>query len=801
MEDTEGVSKVRAALSRLTIGSVLLALQAAAAPGGPPNVWWYRTPAAKYWAGLPLANGRLAAMVLGRVRDETIPINDESLWTGSPYDPNNSEGPAILPQVRKLLLEGKLVEAQQLCQKLLSRPISVQHYQPLGELRVRFDGPDDAGGYRRELDMDSATARVSYQIGGVRYRREVFASYPDQVLVMRITADKPGSVSLSARLASIQPSARSTKQPDGGITMDGKVETVTRGSSANPAVIPSRMRWQARIKVIPEGGSQADCRIPEDEDRTSACASVRNANAVTIILAAATSFVKWDAEPNADAGRIVAERMAAARFSYADLRARHAKDWTPRFLTCKLSLGGNEASAADTTARLDKLRNGAADPLFEAQYFQYGRYLLLAVSRPGTLPFNNHNVWLNNLEGRWQGRWTLNINLQECYWPAENTNLRETNEPLLRFVESLAEAGARTARELYGCRGWVAHHGTDIWMDTAPTDLSGPGLWPTAGPWLLQNLWEHYAFEPDPAYLKRLYPLLRGSSEFFLDFLIEEPAHHWLVTAPSVSPENSFFTSTHQKTEVGMGPTVDNQLLRDLFDHSLQAAATLGVDAELRARLASAGKRLPPTQAGKLGQIQEWLEDYDEPEVTHRHVSQLYGFYPSNQITVAKTPSLAEAARQTLERRGEENRGWSGAWKICLRARLGEGDRAESLLRRMLTDISLHPSNEDSNEVPSLEGNQGIQGVTAGIAEMLVQSHEDQIRLLPALPKVWPTGKVEGLRARGGFVVDMAWKEGKLTSVKIVSTLGCACRLSYGSATATLQTVAGRTYTRNARLE
>ncbi|MGD0775470.1 MAG: glycoside hydrolase family 95 protein [Candidatus Solibacter sp.] len=783
----------------LLFAFALMPHAASAADVAPGNFWWYRKPAAKYWEGSPLSNGRLAAMVLGRVRDETIPINDESLWSGSPYDPNNPEGPKILLQVRSLLLEGKFVEAQQLCRELMSRPLSVQHYRPMGELRLRFDGPDSPASYRRELDMDSAIARVTYQVGDTHYTREVFTSYPDQVLAMRITADKPGHISLAARLASIQPSARSTKDNGGEIVMAGTVESVTEGRSANP-VIPSRMRWQARLSVLPEGGTAGNCRIAEDESRTSACISVKNANAVTIILAAATNFVSWN-DLSADPETRAVGRMAAARIPYAGLRARHLKDWQPRFLACKLDLGGHEAAAEDTTARIEKLRKGGADPLFEAQYFQYGRYLLLAVSRPGTLAFNNHNVWLDNMEDRWNGRWTLNINLEECYWPAENTNLAETNEPLLAFVESLAQAGARTARELYGYRGWVAHLGTDIWMNTAPTDGTGPGIWPTAGAWLLQNLWEHYAFEPNTGSLKRLYPLLRGSSEFFLDFLMEEPAHHWLVTAPSVSPENSFYTPLHQKTQVGIGPTLDNQLLRDLFDHTVEAATTLGIDAELRAKIAEARKRLPPTRIGKHGQVQEWLEDYDEPEVTHRHLSQLYGFYPSDQITQAKTPELVKAVRTTLERRGEENRGWSGAWKICVRARLGEGDRAEALLRRMLTDISIHPREEDSNEVPSFEGNQGIQGVTAGIAEMLLQSQGEEIRLLPGLPKTWPVGKVEGLRARGGFVIDMVWQNGLLASVKLRSTQGRICRLNYAGKTITIQTEASRDYVRNGNLE
>lgn len=763
------------------------------------NSWWYRTPATKYWEGLPLSNGRLAAMVLGRVRDEVIPLNEETLFSGSPYDPNNPAGPKVLAEVRKLLLEGKFVEAQKLCQELMSRPLSVQHYRPLGELRVRFDVPDRAGSYRRELDMDSAVARVTYESGGVHYTREVLASYPDQVLVMRISADRPGSVSLSARLASLQPSARSNLQKGGAIVMQGEAETVTEGRSGNP-VIASRMRWLSQLKVVPDGGKIGECRIEEDESRTAACVSVQNADAVTIILAAATNYVNWH-DISGDPGLLVTKRMAAARMSYAEIRARHLKDWQPLFLKCKLDLGGHEAAAEDTTTRLDELRQGGADPLFETQYFQYGRYLLLAASRPGALAFNNHNVWLAGAEERWNGRWTLNINLQEYYWPAETTNLAETNEALLTFVESLAEAGARTARELYGMHGWVAHHGTDVWMDTAPTDGTGPGIWPTAGPWLLDNLWDHYTFEPKTAYLKRLYPLLRGSSEFFLDFLIEEPVHHWLVTAPSVSPENSFYTPAHEKTQVGMGPTLDNQLLRDLFDHTVEAATALGVDAELRGKITDARRRLPPTRIGSHGQIQEWLEDYGEPEVTHRHLSPLYGFYPSNQITEATTPDLVKAVRTTLDRREEQNRGWSGAWKICVRARLGDGDRAESLLHRMVTDISIHPRPEDSKDVPSFEGNQGIQGVAAGIAEMLLQSHEGAIRLLPALPKRWTTGKVQGLRARGGFVIDMAWENGALTSVKVRSNQGRTCKLVYGARTVTIETRAGGDYVTDGNLE
>jgi len=761
--------------------------------------WWYKEPAARYWEGLPLSNGWLAAMVYGRTRDELIPLNDASLWSGSPYDPNNPEGKDALPEIRRLLLAGQYVEAQALCAKLLSKPRSVQNYQPLGELRMRFEGTDGATAYRRELDMDSAVARVTYTAGGVRFTREVFASFPDQALVVRLTADKPGSISFAARLASIQPSAHSAAAGGDGIEMSGTAQTLTSGASANPT-IPATTRWSARLRVVPEGGALSGCRVEGDQDRTAACVQVSGANAATVILSEATSYRSWQ-DTSGDAQALASTRMAAAAKPHAELLARHLRDWQPQFHALQLDLGGHDADQLDTTVRMERLRGGGVDPLFAAQYFQYGRYLLLAVSRAGALPFNNHNVWLDNMQGRWQGRFTLNINLQECYWPAENTNMAQTTDALLAFTESLAQAGARTAKELYGARGWVAHHGTDVWLNTAPTDLTGPGIWPTGGAWLVDQLWEHYAYQPDLAYLKRLYPLLKGASEFFLDYLIEEPTHHWLVTAPSVSPENSFLTAAGARTEVGMGPTLDNQLLRDLFDHTAAAAQILGIDVQLRTQVQAARKRLPPDRIGQHGQVQEWLEDFAEGEVMHRHVSPLYGFFPSNQITEKTSPELVKAVRVTLERRTDRDLGWSGAWKINLYARLRDAEHSYDILRKMLTDISLHPSPEDSNRVPSFDGNQAIQGVTAGMAEMLMQSHEGEIDLLPALPKAWPSGSVSGLRARGGFVIDLAWERGELTRVRIVSTAGKQCALRYRDNRVTFPTRVGAAYVRNAQLK
>lgn len=765
----------------------------------PKMSWWYRSPAAKYWEGMPLSNGRLAAMVYGRVEDELISLNEESLWSGSPYDPNNPQGRAALPGVRRLLLEGRYVEAQQLCERLLSVPVSVQDYQPLGELRIKCGVPGPATQYRRELSMDDAMARIEYVADGVRYRREVFASYPDQILVVRMTADRPSRINLSAGLASIQPTAKSAWVACDRIAMHGIADTLRSGNSANP-VIPAKIQWHSQLRVVAQGGTIRHGRMGDGEGRTSACISVADADSVTLVLAGATNYRRWN-DIGADASARVSTCMQAADASYAVLRTRHLADWQPQFHACRLDLGGAEAGSKDTTARMEQLRQGAGDALFAAQYFQYGRYLLLAESRPGTLPFNNHNVWLNNMEGRWQGRWTLNINIQECYWPAETTSLAGTNEALLAFTEQLAEAGARTARELYGCGGWVAHHGTDLWLNTAPTDLTGPGIWPTGGAWLLQQLWEHYEFQPDPGYLRRIYPLLKGCSEFFLDFLVEEPTHQWLVTAPSVSPENSFLTRDGARTQVCMGPTLDNGLLRDLFNHTVHAGSVLGIDTQFCRDVQAACGRLPPDRIGRRGQVQEWLDDFDEPELTHRHLSPIYGFFPSNQIREDTSPDLVNAVRITLQQRGDGNLGWSGAWKINARARLREGDHAHALLRKMLTDVSIHPGPEDSDRVPSFEGNQGIQGVTAGVAEMLLQSHDGSIRLLPALPAAWPHGRVHGLRARGGFIVDIRWRHGALVTTRIRSSCGGSCRLVYGERKIQFQSRAGEWYALNGSLQ
>ena len=704
-------------------------------------------------------------MVYGRVREEVIPFNDQTLWTGQPYDAVNPNGLKALPEIRRLALAGKFTEATQLATNLLSYPVPfVQTYQPMARLHLRFEGHDVAQDYRRELDMDSAIARVTYRIGGAHFTREVFASSPDQVVVMRIGCDHPGRISFNASFSTLHNSASCRAVDSGTILIEGGVSEPT-------PQIPSRMKWQGRVRVQAEGGS-----VRNVSDPSGLSVRVEKADSVTLILAGATNYKNWNdlgADPSALCEHFV---NAAGARSFAELKQRHLDDYQPLFRACTLDLGTNAAAANDTSTRLQQLRKGAADPHFTVQYFQYGRYLLLAGSRKGSLAFNNHNMWLDDLRGRWRGRWTLNINLQECYWPAENANLPETSDALLTFIENLAASGSRTAKNLYGCRGWCVHHGTDIWMNTAMTDGVTWGMTPLMGAWLMQSLWEHYRFDPDPDYLKRIYPLLKGAAEFGLDFLVEDPKHHWLVTCPSASSENSFLLTEGRQNALCAGPAIDSELLRDLFYECIEASVKLGVDEGLRDELKAALSRLPPFQIGREGQLLEWLEDYPESEVQHRHISHLYAAYPSDQITPRGTPELAAAVRKVLQRRGD-NLGWSAAWKINLYARLGDGESAYRVLHGMETEISIHPQRDDSDRVPSMEGNQGIQAYTAGIVEMLLQSHAGEIELLPALPSEWPDGAVHGIRARGGFSVDLAWRAGKLAAATVRAKYGGPCRL------------------------
>jgi len=731
-----------------------------AAPPEGDMVLWYREP-----QDLTIGTGRLMGVVRGLVRDEVIAFNDETLYTGQPYNPVNPEGIKVLPEIRKLMLNNKYEEAFELCQKLESIPQVLQIYQPMGKLRLNFKDHNEISDYRFELDLENAIVRTVYRIGSVHYKREVFASYPDQVIVMRITADQPGQISLTARLDSVQPSASSKSVGNDQLVMSGDVVERQFGyyepsitgrwvkGSKEPLFkrIESLMKWESRLKVSAEGGT-----VSEDEQfggltKTTAQIRVENANEVTLVLCGATNYERWN-DISADPTARCDEYMKAANQSWEQLLKRHLDDYQPQFNACGMYLGRTDGDKEDMDTRTENIRKDGFDPHLVVQQFQRSRYNMLTTCRPGTL-IPHHDMMQTDLEGFYQGRWTNNEGIMSRGAMNEVLNLPETIGALMRFAEFASESGARTAKELYGCRGWVMHHGTDIWMNTAPQDGAKWGLWPGNGAWICWELWEHYQFDPDPEYLKKIYPILKGSAEFFMDYMITEPKHGWLVTCPSNSPETVIETPDGQLTSIVMGPTIDNQLLRALFDMCMESARVLNVDKNFSNELRSARKKLPPDQIGRFGQIQEFIDDWDQEKFPSRHLSQTWGWYPGNQITLRGTPELAKAVRVTFEPTRADGLSYNAGdrWGISRFARFGDAEKCEEMFR----------------------GGRG----RSDFIECLLQSHAGEIDILPALPKSLPEGSIWGLRARGGYGVDIDWNDGRLLQVVIRSKYDGTCRL------------------------
>jgi len=744
----------------------------------PTTNLWYRHPAEKWENALPVGNGRLGAMVFGKVDTERIQFNEETYWSGGPYSQTVMSGYKMLPEIQSLIFKGEYLKAHKLFGRyLMGYPVEQQKYQSMGDLILKFNHGPEVENYRLGLDLREAIVNLTYQKDGTNFKREIFCSPVDQVIVIRLTADRPSSLSLVANLQGCRNQAHSNYATD-YFRMDGYGPNglILRGKSADYLGVKGQIRYEAQLKAITEGGTLTI----NDTDLV-----ISGANSVTLFLAAATNFVNYKDVSGDPHQRVEAVLKKIEGKSFDDIRQDHLREHQRLFGRVSINLGSTAESFLPTDDRLKKF-DGENDPNLAALCFQFGRYLLISSSRPGTQPANLQGIWNQYMNPPWDSKYTTNINLEMNYWPAEVANLSECTEPLFRMIKELTDQGSEVAREHYGARGWVFHQNTDQWRVAAPMDGPDWGTFTTGGAWLCTHLWEHYLFSGDVNFLKEVYPVMKGSVEFFLDFLKEHPEHGWLVTNPSTSPENfpdregngPFFDevtgSISPGTTICAGSTIDMEILNDLFGYVAKASEILGVDEPLRERVLEARKKLAPLQIGSNGQLQEWLEDWGQKEKSHRHISSLYGLFPGNQISLERTPELVNGARAVLEQRGLEGNGWSSAWKMACWARLLETEKAMDNFAYAIHNYTY--DNLFSICAKALQVD-GSLGVSAAVAEMLLQSQDGEIFVLPSIPPSWREGEVSGLRARGGFEINLSWDGKQNIILGIKSSLSKTCRI------------------------
>ena len=729
---------------------------------------WYNQPSGSTWENaLPIGNGRLGAMIYGNVEKEIIQLNEHTVWSGSPNRNDNSLSLDSLNVIRQLIFEGKQKEAERIVNRvIITKKSHGQKFEPVGSLQLAFEGHDNFSNYYRELDIERAVTKTSYTIGAITYTREALASFPDRVVIMRLTTSKPGSISFTASFTTPQKRATIKATPQKELTIFG--------TTSDHETVKGMVNYKSIVRMKLEGGSL---------NANDTSLTVKNANAVTIYISIATNFNNYKDISGDENKRATEYLNKAFQKSYAAILPAHIAAYQKYFNRVKLDLGTTDAVNFPTDERLKNF-NSTNDPQFVTLYYQFGRYLLISSSQPGGQAANLQGIWNDRINPPWDSKYTININAEMNYWPAEKTNLAELHEPFLQMVKDMSVAGQQTAKDMYGARGWVAHHNTDIWRITGAIDGANWGAFNGSGGWTSQHLWEHYLYSGDKNFLASIYPVLKGASTFYVDYLVEHPKYHWLVVNPDESPENT--SPAHQGSALDAGVTMTNQIIFELFSTTIKAAEILKKDPTFADTLKQMRKRLPPMHIGQHGQLQEWLDDIDDPKDNHRHISHLYGLFPSNQISPYRTPQLYSAAKTTLIHRGDVSTGWSMGWKVNWWARLLDGNHAYKLIRNQLSPVKTTGTRYDggggtynnlfdAHPPFQIDGNFGC---TSGITEMLIQSANGEVHLFPALPDAWPMGSIKGIKAIGGFeIVSMEWKDAKLVKAVIKSHLGGNLRL------------------------